>query len=177
MRDIGHAGPSEFAPYAAAYVALVEGADVIETLSAQFESTEHLIAEFERRSAHAYAYGPGKWTVADVLCHISDTERIFSYRTLCVARGEAGALPGFDQESYARVSGANERSLADLLSEFRVVRFSTLALLTGLPREAWSRRGDVNGYSVTVRGLAFHIAGHELHHVKILRDRYLPRLQ
>lgn len=112
--------------------------------------------------------------VKDVIGHIIDTERIFAYRALCVARGEPGCLPGFDQDACARFSGADGRSLESLSNVFRMVRQSTTALFAGLPPGSWLRRGDVNGYNVTARGLAFHTAGHELHHVKILREKYLP---
>jgi hypothetical protein len=115
----------------------------------------------------------GKWTVKEIIGHITDTERIFVYRALCVARGDSTSLPGFEQGDYARASGANGRSLSDLLNELQVVRQSTIAFFTGLPRDAWLRRGTVNQNSVTVRGLAFHTAGHELHHVTSLKDKYL----
>jgi uncharacterized damage-inducible protein DinB len=173
LNGVGRPDPTEFAAYAQAYVDLVEGADIVSILASQIERTTELIAEFDRRSLSSHAYAPGKWTVKDVIGHMLDTERIFAYRALCVARGESGSLAGFDQDTYARLSGANTRSLEDLSREFRIVRMSTTAFVAGLPRDAWHRRGDVNGYNVTVRGLAFHIAGHELHHVKILREKYL----
>jgi hypothetical protein len=173
LTDIGRPDASEFAPYARSYIDLVEGNDVIEALTTQSAGTEILVREFDRASGPGYTYAPPKWTVNEVVCHIIDTERIFAYRALCVARGECTQLPGFDQDNYARASGANDRSLADLLEELRLVRLSTAALLAGLPGHAWDRRGEVNGHSVTVRGLAFHIAGHELHHVEILRTKYL----
>ncbi len=164
---------TEFAPYAQAYVDLVEGADIEKALMAQLDSTVSWLRPINDLVASSYAYPPGKWTVKEVIGHINDTERIFAYRALCVARGDPTSLPGFEQDDYVRVSGANGRSLTDLLNEFQAVRRATMALFTGLPREAWSRRGTVNRYSVTVRGLAFHIAGHELHHLKILREKYL----
>jgi uncharacterized damage-inducible protein DinB len=165
---------SEFASYAQAYIELVQGDDVVHALTTQGRSTAELISAMDPSSTHRDRYAAGKWTINEVLGHVVDTERIFAYRALCVARGESQALPGFDQEAYARLSGANDRLLGDLLDEFRIVRRSTIALFTGLPDNAWDRQGDVNGYTVTVRGLAFHIAGHELHHVKTVRGKY-PR--
>jgi uncharacterized damage-inducible protein DinB len=164
---------SEFAPYAQVYVDLVEGTDIEKALMAQLDSTVSWLRLIDEMVASTYAYAPGKWTVKEVIGHLIDTERIFAYRALCVARADQTSLPGFEQDDYVRVSGANERSLTDLLNEFQAVRRATMALFSGLPCEAWSRRGTVNRYSVTVRGLAFHIAGHELHHLKILREKYL----
>lgn len=171
--ESGRPDVSEFAPYAKAYVDLVDGDNIVEILSTQIETTEVVVRELEDASASMFAYAPGKWTVNEVIGHLSDSERIFSYRALCVARGDAGPLPGFDEAAYASMSSANDRSLQELWSELRLARLSSIAMFRGLSREAWSRRGEVNRYSVTVRGLAFHLAGHELHHVKILRERYV----
>jgi len=106
--------------------------------------------------------------------HLSDDERIFVYRALCLARNEPLALPGFDENEYVRFAGFETRSWSELLGELRAVRNATLAFFRGLTPEAWRRRGSVNGYPASVRGLAFHIAGHELHHARIVRERYLP---
>ena len=108
--------------------------------------------------------------------HLIDTDRIFSYRALCLARNDAAralSLPGFEQDDYVRAGEFNSRTLTSLLEELQVVRDSTIALFRNLPRDAWLHRGIVSKWNVTVRGLAFHTAGHELHHVKILRARYL----
>ena len=169
----GRPDQSELAPYAQAYVDLVDGPDIAKSLTAQIHATVSLLEAISDRVAGTYSYAPGKWTIKEAIGHMTDTERIFAYRVLSVARGDATSLPGFEQEDYVRVSGANSRSLPDLLSELQAVRRSTVALLAGLPREAWLRRGTVNGYSVTVRGLAFHMAGHEIHHSNIVRDKYL----
>jgi uncharacterized damage-inducible protein DinB len=168
----GRPDPSEFAPYAQAYVDLVDGADIEKALPAQLHSTVRSLEAISDASAGTYSYAPGKWTVKEILGHIIDTERIFAYRVLCLARGDATALPGFEQEDYVKTSGANGRPLPDLVSELQSVRQSTISLLAALPEDAWTRRGTVNGYSVTVRGLAFHMAGHELHHLRIVNDKY-----
>jgi uncharacterized damage-inducible protein DinB len=169
----GRPDSSEFAPYAQAYVDLVESADLEKSLSAQIHSTVAALHAISDPAAGSYSYAPGKWTVKEILGHIIDTERIFAYRLLCLARGDATSLPGFEQEDYVRTSGANDRPLSDLISELQSVRQSTITLVSSLPQTAWSRRGTVNGYSVTVRGLAFHMTGHETHHLRILQDKYL----
>jgi hypothetical protein len=120
----------------------------------------------------ARRYAPGKWSVKEVLGHITDTERIFSYRALCLARGEKQPLPGFDQDEYMAVLPFDSCSWASLIEEFRATREATIAMYAGFPAEAWSRRGVVNDYGCTVRGLAFTSAGHERHHMKILREKY-----
>ena len=107
---------------------------------------------------------------------MSDTERILSYRVLRIARGDTTPLPRFEQDEYVPYAASNERTLEDLLHEFAAVRESTLALLGGLPPEAWRRAGTASGFPVTARGLVFTLAGHELHHFKILKDRYLSHL-
>jgi uncharacterized protein YciI len=155
-----------------ANIDLVEGVDILRALAAQQADVVALLRPLSEPSAQ-YAYAPGKWTVKQVLGHIADTERIYTYRALCIARGDPTPLQSFDQDAYMASSNFNARPLAELLEEFRAVRASTLALFGNLPAEAWPRRGIVAGYSATVRGLAFRAAGHERHHVKILRERYL----
>jgi hypothetical protein len=174
---IGRPDDSEFAPYAKIYVDLVTTPDVLGALSAQIDSTLALLEPIEDRFAATHTYAPGKWTIKEVAGHVIDTERIFGYRALCIARNDQASLPGFEQNDYVRFSGSNQRPWRDLLDEFRIVRQSSIALFRGLPNDAWSRRGTANQTSLTVRGLAYLIAGHELHHVGILRDRYLRSLQ
>jgi uncharacterized damage-inducible protein DinB len=117
---------------------------------------------------------PAKWTLKEVIGHLCDDERIFAYRLLCVARGDVRPLPGFDENEYMRDAGFESRTLADLAAEYAAVRAATLSLLGSMTAEGWRRRGVVNGYEASVRGLAFHVAGHELHHLRILREKYLP---
>lgn len=105
--------------------------------------------------------------------HLSDDERIFADRALCVARNDTRPLPGFDEKEYVRFASFDDRSLADLLEELRVVRAASISLFQSLSPEEWLRRGTANGYSATVRGLAFHMAEHERHHMRIVRDKYL----
>lgn len=165
---------SEIAPHAKAYVDLVPGDDVLALLAEQSGKTIALVKPLSEKHATEFVYAPGKWTVKQIIGHLSDCERSFACRALRLARGDATPLPSFEQNGYVAAAGANERGLASLLDELRLVRESTLALFGSLPEEAWLRRGQVSDRSATVRGIAYTVAGHELHHYKILKDRYLP---
>jgi uncharacterized damage-inducible protein DinB len=166
----GRPEPGEYADYAAGDIARVPGADIAATLAVQLTDT---ITLFQSAPDPTFAYAPGKWTVKEVVGHLSDDERIFAYRALCLARNDTRPLAGFDEKDYVRFADFGERSYGELLDELRAVRAATISLANGLNAEAWLRRGIVNGYSMTVRGLLFHIAGHELHHREIIRARYL----
>jgi uncharacterized damage-inducible protein DinB len=145
---------------------------LLETLERQGAETLALLRALpEERGAHRYE--PDKWSVKQVVGHISDAERIFSYRALSIARGDRAALPGMEQEEWMAGVDFDARTLADLLDEFEAVRASTLHLLRHLSSEAWARRGTASDNEVTVRALAYIIAGHEAHHVGVLRERYL----
>jgi hypothetical protein len=168
----GRPAPGEYAAYAEADIARVTSDDAVSALTAQRDEVLRLFAPLTDADVAGRRYAPGKWTVREVLGHLIDDERIFAYRLLCIARGDARPLAGFDEVQYAAHSGAEARALAELLTEYRLVRDSTVALLAGLPRDAWSRRGEVNAYEASVRGLAFHIAGHELRHLDALRTKY-----
>jgi hypothetical protein len=168
--------PGEYADYASADIAAVPEDDAIEALARLAEQTPAFFRTLADAAARGFSYAPGKWTLKEVLGHLVDDERIFAYRVLCVARGEEAELPGFDENRYATHGESDRRPLEDLLAEYAAVRLATLALLAGLPPAAWARRGRVNGYECSVRGLAFHIAGHELHHQRIVLERYLPLL-
>ena len=169
----GRPGPDELAAYAQADLGMVEGDDAVTALLQQRRETVALFRPFrERRSDLSYA--AGKWTVKQILGHLADDERIFAYRALCIARGDSRPLPGFDENIYARSAGFENRSLGDLLGDYQAVREASVTLFSGLDREAWLRKGIVNDYPASPRGLAFHIAAHELHHHRIVRERYLP---
>lgn len=164
--------PDEHGAYYARYTALVPpGADILELLARQRASTlARLAAVPEARGAHRYA--PGKWSVREVVVHLSDVERIMAYRALRVARGDATPLPGFDETAYAPLSNAEAHPLAALAEEWGDVRQATLSLFRHLPDEAWTRRGTASDAPVTVRALAWIIAGHERHHLGVLAERY-----
>jgi hypothetical protein len=173
-RPPGRPGNSEIAPHAKVYVDLVPDGDIVETLARQLEATSGILKPLDDRFATDFVYAPGKWTVKQVIGHLTDAERIFSYRALRIARGDTTPLPGFEQDDYVKTAASNERPLADLIGEFRNVRESTLILLRGLPPEAWLRQGRVSDWNLSVRGIAFTTAGHEMHHAAILQKRYLP---
>lgn len=164
----GRPGAGEYAGYAADDIAYVAGDDAVAALQAVAAETTALFA-----TADAPAYAPGKWTLKEILGHLIDDERIFAYRALCVARLDPAALPGFDENVYVAATSFESRSMDDLLREYRAVRAATIALFESLTPEEWLRKGTVNGYVASVRGLAFHIAGHELHHLRVIRERYL----
>jgi uncharacterized damage-inducible protein DinB len=166
---------SEYAPYYETYVSLIQGSDILSILEAQRLQTAQLFAARSERDGN-FRYAPGKWTVKEVLGHVSDAERIFAYRALRIARGDQTPLPGFEQEGYVQNGSFAERTLTNIAEEFAVVRAATLALFRPLSQEAWMRRGTASNYEVTVHALAYIIAGHELHHRRILEERYFPAI-
>jgi len=167
--------PGEYAPYYETYVSKVKGNDIVGILEAQRLQTAQLFAAHSERDGN-FRYAPDKWTVKEVLGHVTDTERIFAYRALRIARGDQTPLSGFEQDDYVRGGNFGERTLVDLAEEFALVRASTVAFLKSLQKDAWMRRGIANKNEVTVRALAFIMAGHELHHRQILEERYFPAI-
>ena len=163
---------SEHAPYYGRYVGLVPSGDIVATLERQGEETSRLLKGLSAEKAD-FRYAPAKWSIKEVIGHLTDAERIFSYRALRFARGDDTPLAGFNENDYAPAGGFGARSLEDLVADFRAVRASTVALFRGLPASAMTRGGEASGARVTVRALAWITAGHELHHLTILRDRYL----
>lgn len=163
---------SEFLPYYEKYISLVPEGDVLSTLATQMTSTQALLRSLPA-SVATYRYAPGKWSVNEVVGHLIDSERIFAARALRFARNDASALPGFEQEDYVRNATFDACPLSDLASELATVRQSTLFLFRHMGDEAWARHGVANNAEVSVRALAYIIAGHELHHREILRTRYL----
>lgn len=161
----------EYAPFYERYVQAVPDGDLLSLLDAQRAEVRDIVAQMDEVQA-GEPPAPGKWSVKDALQHMADTERVMAYRMLCVARGETTPLPGFDQDGYAAMAGAASRSLSGLLDDLAAVRGATLSLLRGLTTEALVRRGNANGSPVTARALAWIIAGHELHHLQLLRERY-----
>jgi hypothetical protein len=163
---------TEYAPYFGKYIALAPDGDIVSTLDRQVESTLSLIRGLsEARGNHRYA--PEKWSVKEVVGHLIDTERIFAYRALRFARNDATPLPGFDENLFVASAGFDSRSLADLADEFEHTRKSNVYLFKSLNSDAVLRRGVSNSDELSVRAIAHIIAGHELHHMGILRTRYL----
>lgn len=166
-------GEGEYAPYAIRYIGLLpDDGLVLRHMEENLKATSEFILSLpEERLAHRYA--EGKWTIKEILVHVSDDERIYAYRALRFARGDKTELPGFEQDDYAARSGANGRGIADILEEFATVRRATISLFKGLDREALLRTGVADGKVMSVRAAAYHIAGHELRHVNIIKERYL----
>ncbi len=163
---------NEYAPYYGKYVELVPDGDIAATLRTQGAQTLTLLRTLpEEQGSHAYA--PGKWTIKQLLGHVIDTERIFSYRTLCVGRNDQTPLPGFEQDDYVAGTDFNARTLASLADEFAAVRQATVHLCQHFSAAEWQRRGTASAKEITARALAHIIAGHELYHVDILKTRYL----
>jgi uncharacterized damage-inducible protein DinB len=171
----GRPEAGEYAEYYGKYIALVPGADVLGALEAQRMVMAQLLGARSEREGN-FRYAPGKWTVKEVVGHVADSERIFAYRALRFARGDRTPLAGFEQDDYVKNGGFAERTLAELAEEFAEVRGATLALLGGLGERDWQKRGVANNHEVSVRALAFIIAGHDLHHRRILEEKYLPAI-
>jgi uncharacterized damage-inducible protein DinB len=174
MSKSGRPLAGEFADYAKSDLDFVEGDDAAAALTRQGETTAALFASIDEARANGLTYAPGKWTLKEVLGHLIDDERIFVYRALCVARKDANPLPGFEENDYVAAAAFEARAMQSLVDEYRLVRGSTIAFFDSLTDEQWLCRGIVNGYEASVRGLAFHVAGHELHHLRVVRERYLP---
>ena len=169
---IGRPDPNEYAPYYAKYVSLVPEGDILITLEKQSPETAALLAP--READGDFRYAPGKWSVKESLGHVIDTERVFSYRALRIARNDRTPLAGFEQDDYVKYGPFAQCSLAALLEEFTSVRKATIALFRALDEAAWGRRGMASNNEVTVRALAYMIAGHELHHRRLFQQKYFP---
>lgn len=162
----------DYAEFYATYVTRVPAGDVVATLRDQLAETLTLLRGVDP-SRTTTGYAPGKWSIRDVVLHMADTERVMAYRAMRIARADTTPLASFDENAWTPVAGANARTMDSLLAEFEAVRHATVALLDGLPAEAWSRRGTASGKGVSVRALAWIIAGHERHHLAVIRERYL----
>jgi hypothetical protein len=163
---------TDFAPYYGRYIETVPDGDLVDILGRQRAEMQQLLGGIdETRARHRYA--PGKWSVAEVLGHVIDAERVFSYRAVTFARGDTAQLPSFDENVWAATSNAGQRSIKSLLEEYGAVRAATIALFKSFTDSEYARSGIASQNPVTVRALAFIIAGHERHHMNILRERYL----
>ena len=154
-----------------AYMQLVEGDDILAAIEQQSSATQKLLASLDESRA-SFRYAEGKWSVKQVIGHLVDAERILGYRALAIARGDTQPLPSFDEQNYVRNANFDEWSLGDLSEAYALARRATIVFFQNLPEDAWTRRGVANGYEVTALALAWTIAGHELHHMKVLRERY-----
>jgi len=163
---------SDYAPYYANYIKLVDGEDILKILNDQSKITQDILNSFSEHKGN-YRYADGKWTVKEVVGHLLDTERVFAYRALCIARGEKKSLPGIEQDDYVKEGNFNRRELFELNYEFRLLRESNLLLFRSFAPEMLWKRGFASEASVTVLAILFIIAGHEKHHIKVLREKYM----
>jgi hypothetical protein len=167
--------PHEYAPYYERYISLVADNDILTTLEKQLSETVALLSS--RSGADAdFRYAPEKWSVKEIVGHLTDSERIFAYRALRISRNDQTPIEGFEQDDYVRFGAFGPRHLSDLVEEFTNVRKTTLSLFRNLEEASWTRRGVASKNEVTVRALAYIIAGHELHHRTILRNKYFSSL-
>jgi uncharacterized damage-inducible protein DinB len=162
---------SEAAPYYFTYINQVRGNDALHVIEAQLAEMSAFCAKISEEKS-LYRYAPEKWSIRQVLNHLSDTERSCTFRAFWFARGFETALPSFDQNVAVAHANADQISWAAHVEEFRRVRLSTISLFTNMPREAWTRSGIASDNHFTVRALAYLTAGHATHHLKILRERY-----
>jgi len=162
---------TEYPAYFQRYIALVPDGNVIEQLTEQAAATRALVGSLADSDAR-FRYAPGKWSIKETIGHVTDTERVMTYRAVCFARGEQGVLPSFDENAYVAASRFDERALASLLAELASVRAATVAFFDGLSADELLRRGRTPSGEYTVRALAYIVAGHERHHQNILRERY-----
>ena len=162
---------SEYAPSFSSYVARVTEDEIIPVLRSQLDELENLLGQVTAER-ETYRYAPDKWSIREVAGHLVDGERVFGYRAFSIARGESQSLPGFDEKAYMLSAPYDRMALEDLLSEFRLVRLANLAMLRNLDEDAWRSVGTANDAQVSVRALAFIMAGHVRHHMGVLRERY-----
>ena len=163
--------PTQYPSYFEPYISKVEGDDILITMPQSLEDLKNFLSKIPESKAD-FAYAPGKWTVKQVLQHCIDTERIFAYRALCIARGETQTLPGFDEKLYAANVNVENKSLQALKDEIQLARQSAVILFRYLTNTELCRTGSVGGNSINVSALGFLIVGHWLHHQSILTDRY-----
>jgi uncharacterized damage-inducible protein DinB len=169
--DMQRPGDTEYAAFYARYVGLVPENDILSVLGAQVEEIRRFLAPVSSEK-EAYRYAEGKWSIRQVLGHLIDGERIFGYRAFCFSRGEQAALPSFDENEYVAAARSDEIPLRDLVDELSLVRQSNLAVLRRLDAREWARVGTASGKPVSVRAIAWVLAGHPRHHVQVLRERY-----
>ncbi|GAA0350364.1 DinB family protein [Bacillus horti] len=160
----------EYAGDAGEYIRLAPEGNIIDILLAQEKQMTELLASLTENQG-SYRYAEGKWSLKEVVGHIVDSERVMTYRLLRFSRGDQTPLTSFEQELF--IPPFEKWTIAQLAEDYRAVRKATITLLRGLPAEAWSRSGIANNTSITVRAIAYGCAGHELHHVEVIRKRYL----
>jgi uncharacterized damage-inducible protein DinB len=168
---IGRPAADEHDAYYARYISRVPDGDLVDLLRQQLTETVSVLRSIPE-SRGVFAYAPGKWSIKQVIGHMSDVERVMSYRALSFARNDKTELPGFDENQWAADFKADDRTVADLIDELEVVRSGTIQFAKHLTTEEQERRGKANGQPISVRALLYIIAGHERHHLGLLRERY-----
>ena len=174
MRTIQRPATEEMIAYFQRYVVQAHGNDLIEALRNASEQTWEVVSRIPAGFAD-HRYAPGKWSIKEIFQHLIDTERVFAYRALCFSRNEVIELPGFDENMYIENANTDRRELHELLREYDVVRSSTIQLFNGMSEEMLMRSGTANGNLISVRAIGWTIAGHVLHHMQIIDQRYLAR--
>lgn len=169
MTNVGRPLPDEYDAYYAGYISQVADAPILDVLTAQSEEFRGLMAGL---ADPGFSYAPGKWSVRQLLGHINDAERVFGMRAMCIARGERQDLPGYDQDEYAAAASMESRAVDSLMREFEFLRAANIEMLSGLDAGEWTRAGRANGSAVSVRAIAWILAGHLHHHMVVLRERY-----
>ncbi len=164
----------EYAPYYERYVSLITETDITAVLEAQPTELQDIFTPLSEDDT-LFSYDVGKWTMKELVSHIIDGERIFAYRALRIARDDKTPMEGFEQDGYIEHAHANDRSIADLLEEFKLLRRANMLMFNHMNDDAWDRVGTASGSAVSVRGLGYIMAGHVTHHANILRDKYLKR--
>lgn len=172
MPAIARPNTGDFHKYFSLYIDQVPGEDVLAQIEAGGAEAVALLRGLSEEKA-AFRYAPGKWSIKELYGHLIDSERLFAFRCLWFARGDEKAQPGMDENAWAEISNAHERSIEDLAAEYEAVRASTLCLLRSLDDAALGRSGNASGNTMSVQALPWLIAGHEIHHLKVLRERYL----
>jgi len=163
---------NDYPEYAQKYIELVVEDDIIQALHQTNKEMTDVINSFPQ-SKGDYSYAENKWTVKQVIGHLSDTDRIFAYRALAIARGETQALPSFDQDLYVENGNFNSKTLSEISYEYRLTRESNLLLFRSFDKSVYQNRGIAAGNEVTVLGILFMVAGHQRHHINILKEKYL----
>jgi hypothetical protein len=171
---VGRPEATEHAPYYSLYIDRIADDDILSVLEKQISETLSVINSAEEKNV-TEPYEPGKWSVKQLIGHLNDTERVMSYRALRFARADKTPLSGFEQDDFIPTGKFDDRSLSDLKEEFECIRRSTLAFLKHLEKEAWHRSGLANNNEISVRALAYVMAGHVKHHIDILETRYLNK--
>ena len=171
VSSIARPEPTEYAPYYERYISLIPGTDILGTLDSQRRQTLILLCGRDEKEGD-FRYAPDKWSVKELLGHVSDAERIFAYRMLRISRADRTPIEGFEQDDYVRNGPFRKLPLPEIIEDYIAVRRATLTLLRNLDEQAWTRQGIANKNEISVRALAYITAGHELHHRRILEEKY-----